>query len=68
MLRLDENFEQRLEFVRYWAKYVKKTDPKIWSKQQKELIDSVLSTANQEKDLYLKIKKIVKNIRQADNE
>jgi len=54
-----ERLEERLNFVRYWAKYVKSTDPKIWSKQQKDFIDSVLKTSRQDLELYLKIKRIV---------
>jgi len=53
-----DRVEERLKFVRYWAKFVKNTDPMVWSKQQKDFIDSVLSSANQDVDLYLKIKGI----------
>ncbi len=53
-------YEERLEFVRYWAKYVKTHDPEDWSTQQKILIDSILRNANQDKELYLKIKKIAR--------
>ncbi|MBI4045042.1 MAG: hypothetical protein HY392_05015 [Candidatus Diapherotrites archaeon] len=34
------NHEQRLEFVRIYAKWVKKTPNKVWSKQHKEFIDN----------------------------
>ncbi|MGQ4892927.1 MAG: hypothetical protein ACP6IP_10675 [Candidatus Njordarchaeia archaeon] len=54
-----DRLEERLKFVRFWAKYVKSTDPKVWSSQQKELIDSILSSANQDVELYLKVKRIV---------
>jgi len=60
ILEIDEN---RLEFVRFWAKYVKERDPAIWSKQQKELIDSVIKTALQDVELYLKVKKISKEVK-----
>lgn len=34
------NREDRLNFVKFWAEYVKNHDDKLWSKQQKILIDS----------------------------
>lgn len=34
------NKEERLNFVKYWAEYVKTHSDKEWSKQQKVLIDS----------------------------
>ena len=52
--------EERLAFVRYWAKYVKTHDPKDWSTQQKKLIDSVLLSANQDREIYIKIKKMTR--------
>ena len=58
-----ERLEERLKFVRYWAKYVKSTDTKVWSEQQKILIDSVLSSANQDVELYLKIKEIASKLK-----
>jgi len=33
------NFEERLEFIRKYAEWMKKTPNKVWSKQQKDLID-----------------------------
>jgi len=54
--------KDRLDFVRYWARYVKNTDPFIWSKQQKILINSALKNANQDLELYMKVKKIAKRI------
>lgn len=30
-----ENFKERLEFIKKYAEWVKKTPNKIWSKQQK---------------------------------
>jgi len=38
----EQNKNERLEFVRLWAKYVREHSDKDWSKQQKELIDSQL--------------------------
>ncbi len=54
--------EERLAFVRYWAKYVKTHDPKDWSTQQKKLIDSVLLSANQDREIYIKIKKMTRSL------
>jgi len=61
---LDKNFKQRIEFVRYWADYVKTHPNKVWSKQQNRIINSVLRSADQNPKTYLKIKEIMKN---ADN-
>ena len=51
---------QRIGFVEFWADYIKKTPNKVWSKQQADFINSVLKGANQDKELYLKVKEIVK--------
>ena len=61
---LEKIDKERLEFVRSWAKYVRETDPMIWSRQQKSLIDQVLKNANQDVELYLKVKEIAKKIRE----
>ena len=50
----------RIGFVKFWVDYIKKTPNKIWSRQQAEFINSVLKGANQDKDLYLKVKGIIK--------
>ena len=34
-----DNFQQRLEFIDKYVKWLKKTPNKKWSKQQKKLID-----------------------------
>jgi len=36
----EKNRQERLRFVRFWAKYVREHPDKEWSKQQKDLIDS----------------------------
>lgn len=51
------DLNERLRFVRLWAEYIKKTPNKKWSKQQNVLINSVMKSANQDVDLYLKVKK-----------
>ncbi len=50
----------RMGFVEFWADYVKNNPNKLWSKQQADFINSVLKGANQDKELYLKVKGIVK--------
>lgn len=35
-----KNREERMEFVRFWAEYVREHPDKEWSEQQKDLIDS----------------------------
>ena len=52
--------DQRMGFVEFWAYYIKKTPNKVWSKQQADFINSVLKGANQDKELYLKVKEIMK--------
>lgn len=36
----ERNFQERLKFIDLWVEYIKKTPDKVWSAQQKELIDS----------------------------
>lgn len=60
MLNREKNFQSRLAFVRYWADYVKKSPNKVWSKQQAEFINAILKTANQDVELYNRVKKAVK--------
>ena len=50
----------RIGFVKFWVDYIKRTPNKVWSKQQADFINSVLKGANQDKDLYLKVKGAVK--------
>lgn len=50
----------RIGFVEYWADYIKKVPNRVWSKQQVDFINSVLKGANQDKELYLKVKEIIK--------
>lgn len=35
----EDNFRERLEFIDLYAEWVKKTDNKKWSSQQKDIID-----------------------------
>lgn len=35
-----QNAKERLEFIKFWAKYVREHSDKEWSKQQNVVIDS----------------------------
>ncbi|MGQ4894246.1 MAG: hypothetical protein ACP6IQ_06490 [Candidatus Njordarchaeia archaeon] len=54
--------KQRLDFVRFWVEYIRKMSSDIWSKQQKELIDAMIKSANQNLKEYLRVKMIAKKI------
>ena len=41
------NREERMNFVNYWAEYVKTHSDEDWSKQQKKLIDSQLHSSSE---------------------
>lgn len=54
----EKNFEERLKFVRFYAEWVKKVPNEIWSKQQAELINSIMMNAQNFKmsrEKYLKM-------------
>lgn len=40
-----KNFKERLEFIHYYAEWVKRVPNEVWSKQQAELIDSFMVNA-----------------------
>lgn len=42
-----DNKEDRINFVKYWANYVKTHSDKEWSRQQKILIDSQIKNARE---------------------
>ena len=53
------NKEERLNFVEYWANYVKTHSDKDWSRQQNVLINSLMQNAKNSKltkEQYLRIK------------
>ena len=54
--------KQRLEFVRYWVRYIKTHSSETWSLQQKMLIDSILLGADQNIDRYLRLKKLARKV------
>ncbi len=51
-----KNFEQRLRYVEEYAEWVKDTPNEIWSKQQKDMIDSVLKSSDKIKKEGIEIK------------
>jgi len=53
------NNEERMNFVEYWAEYVRTHSDKEWSRQQNVLINSIMKNAKNSKltpKEYLKIK------------
>lgn len=53
------NREDRMNFVEYWADFVRSNPDKVWSKQQRILIDSMMQNAKQfplSAEEYLKMK------------
>ena len=52
----EKNNEERIAFVKYWVNYMKSVDNKTWSTQQVKFIDSVLKNADQDLDLYNRVK------------
>ena len=54
-----DNKEERMNFVKYWANYVRTHSDKEWSRQQNVLINSVMQNAKNSKltkEQYLRIK------------
>ncbi len=54
------NKEERMNFVEYWADYVRTHPDEVWSRQQKLVINSQLMSARSQKlspEQYLRIKK-----------
>lgn len=53
------NSEDRMNFVEYWADFVRSNPDKVWSRQQRILIDSMMQNAKQfplSAEEYLKMK------------
>lgn len=48
------NFRDRIQFIKYWANYIKTHPDKEWSKGQTILIDSQFKSA---RDFYKNLKK-----------
>ncbi len=38
-----KNFEERLDFIKFWADYIKTHEDEDWSEQQNIIIDSQLA-------------------------
>ena len=34
------NWEDRMNFIKYWADYVKNNPDEVWSRQQKNIVDT----------------------------
>jgi hypothetical protein len=56
----EQNLKERLNFIRYYAKWVKTVPNEIWSKQQAEFIDSLFDNS---KNFSLTPEKYLKTIR-----
>lgn len=41
----NENFRERLNFIHYYAEWVKRSPNRVWSKQQAVLIDSFMQNS-----------------------
>ena len=55
----ESNNRQRLEWVKYWVDYMKKSPNKVWSKQQSNFINSVMKSADTSPEAYMKIKRLL---------
>ncbi len=53
------NLDERLAFVRYWAKYIRENPNEKWSRQQVMLINSIMRSADKNPKTYLKMKKMI---------
>jgi hypothetical protein len=40
-----KNFEERLKFIEFLADYIRKTPNKVWSSQQKKIVDKATDSA-----------------------
>jgi hypothetical protein len=56
----EQNLKERLNFIRYYAEWVKTVPNEIWSKQQAEFIDSLFDNV---KNFSLTPEKYLKTIR-----
>ena len=55
------NRKQRMDFVEYWAEYVRTHSDKEWSKQQNVIINSCLKNASMTKEQFLDMKRSSKH-------
>lgn len=54
----EKNFQERLEFIRYYAEWVLRSENSVWSEQQAKLIDSFMQSAKNfkiSKEKYLEM-------------
>lgn len=52
------DYRERREFIKTWVEYMKKTPNEVWSRQHAMLINSMLKSALQSKEIYFKTHKI----------
>lgn len=57
------NRAQRLEFVTSYACWIKRTPNSVWSRQQREMLDSVISSANEAAKARVAVRKDRKKAR-----
>ncbi len=55
-----KNLEERLKFVRFYSQWVKSVPNEVWSKQQKEFIDSLFENA---RNFSMDAKKYLRSIK-----
>lgn len=53
---IEDNQRERMEFIDFWAKFVRENPDKVWSRQQNIIINSALRSANISKEDYLRMK------------
>ncbi len=61
-----KNFLERIEFIHFYANWVKSVDNKVWSGQQAKLINSLMANTKnflQSKEEYLDMMEKVQNYR-----
>lgn len=74
MFDRERNREERLEFIRFYAEWVKKVPNEVWSRQQARLINSFVKNARNFKmsrEAYLRMveqKTIGKGVREKVSE
>jgi len=54
---MNRNRKNRMDFVEFWAEYVRTHPDRDWSRQQNVIINSCLKTASMTKEQFLEMKK-----------
>jgi len=55
---MNNNQKQRMDFVEYWAEYVRTHTDKEWSRQQNIIINSCLKNASITREQFLDMKNV----------